>query len=82
MSLIDSYQNFDNLQHLLCCTRTKFDIIAKSETKITKQVSLSNNLILNNYSLKFTPTETSAGGTLFSIANHLSYKCCYDLNIY
>ena len=37
---------------------------------------------LNNYSSEFTPTETSAGGTLLYIANHLSYKCRNDLNIY
>ena len=37
---------------------------------------------LNNYSFEFTPTETSAGGTILYIANHLSYKCCNDLNIY
>ena len=37
---------------------------------------------LNNYSFEFTPTEISAGGTLLYIANHLSYKCCNDLNIY
>ena len=36
---------------------------------------------LNNYSFEFTPTETSAGGTLLYIANHLSYKCRNDLNI-
>ena len=54
-------KNFDDLQHLLSCT--KLDIIAISETRITKQVSLSNNLNLNNYSFEFTPTETSAGGT-------------------
>ena len=52
-----------------------FDTIAISETRITKQVSLLNNLNLNNYSFEFTPTETSAGGTLLYIANHLSYKC-------
>ena len=75
-------KNFDDLQHLLSCTKTKFDIIAISETRITKQVSLSNNLNLNNYSFEFTPTETSAGGTLLYIANHLSYKCQNDLNIY
>ena len=34
----------------------------------------------NNYSFEF--TETSAGGTLLYIANHLSYKCRNDLNIY
>ena len=37
---------------------------------------------LNNYSFEFTPTETSAGATLLYIANHLSYKCCNELNIY
>ena len=57
-------KNFDDLQHLLSCTKKNFDIIAISETRITKQVSLLNNLKLNNYSFEFTPAETSAGGTL------------------
>ena len=35
-------------------------------------VSLSNNLNLNNYSFEFILTETSAGGSLLYIANHLS----------
>ena len=75
-------KSFDDPQHLLNCAKKSFDIIAISETRITKQVSLSNNLNLNNYSFEFTPTETSAGGTLLYIANHLSYKCRSDLNIY
>ena len=75
-------KNFDDLQHLLNCTKKIFDIIAISETRITKQVSLLNNLNLNNYSFEFTPTETSAGVTLLYIAIHLSYKCHNDLNIY
>ena len=75
-------KNFDDLQYLLSCPKKKFDIIAISETRITKQVSLLNNLNLNNYSFEFTPTETSAGGTILYIANHLSYKCHNDLNIY
>ena len=75
-------KNFHDLQHLLSCTKTKFDIKTVTETRITKQVSLLNNLDLNNYSFEFTPTETSAGGTLLYIANHLSYKCRNDLNIY
>ena len=64
------------------CTKNFFDIIAISETRITKQVSLLNNLNLNNYSFEFTLTETSAGGSLLYIANHLSYNCHNDLNIY
>ena len=75
-------KNFDDLQHLLSSTKKVFDIIAVSETRITKQVSLLNNLNLNHYSFEFTPTEASAGGTLLYITNHLSYKCRNDLNIY
>ena len=58
-----------------------FDIIGVTETRITKQLSLLNNFNLNNYSYEFTPTETTAGGTLLHNANHLSYKCCNELNI-
>ena len=70
-------KNFDELQDFLSRTKIKFDIIAISETRITKQVSL-----LNNYSFEFIPVETSAGGTFLYIANHLSHKCRDDLNIY
>ena len=74
-------KHFDYLQHLLNCTK-KIDIIAITETRITKQASLLNNLNLNNYSFEFKPTETSTGGTLLYIAEHISNKCCNDLNIY
>ena len=77
---LDKY--FDNLQYLLSSTEEIFDVIAISETRITKKVSLSNNLNLNKYSLEFTPAETSADGIFIYIANHLSYKCRNDLNIY
>ena len=46
-------KNFDDLQHLLSCTKKIFDI-AITETRITKQVSLLNNLNLNNCSFEFT----------------------------
>ena len=65
-------KKFDDLQHLLSCTKNVFDIIAIRETRITKQVSLLNNLNVNNYSFDFTPTETSVGGTHLYIPNHLS----------
>ena len=41
-------KNFDDLQHLLSCTKAKLDIVAISETRITRQVSLLSNLNLNN----------------------------------
>ena len=58
-------KNFDDLQYLLSCTKNNFDIIGVNETTITKPLSLLNNFNLNNYSYEFTPTETTAGGTLF-----------------
>ena len=79
-------KNFDNLQHLLSCTK-KIDIVAVSETRTIKNVSLLNNLNLNNYSFELTPTEICAGDTLLYIVNHLSPnhlspKSSNDLNIY
>ena len=65
-------KNVNDPQHLLSCSKKSFDITAMSETRITEQVSLLNNLNLNNYSFEFTPTETSVGGTLLDIANRLS----------
>ena len=41
---------------------------------------ISNRILI--ISFEFTPTETSAGGTLLFIANHLSYKCRNGLNVY
>ena len=58
-----------------------FGKLAVSKKKKKKNVSLLNNLNLNNY-FEFTETETSAGGTLPYIANHLSHKRRNDLNIY
>ena len=70
-------------QHLLSSTKKDLDIIAISETRITKQVSLLNDLnLINNCSFEITATETSRGGTLLYIVNHLEYKCFNDLNIY
>ena len=40
----------DDLQHLLSCTKNNFDIAGVTEARITKQVSLLNNLYVNNYS--------------------------------
>ena len=40
-------KKLDDIQHLLNCCKTKFDTIAKSETIITIQVPLLNNLNVN-----------------------------------
>ena len=75
-------KNFDDLDHLLKCTNKVFDIIAVTETRSTIQTSLTTNINLRNYAIEFTPTESTAGGTLLYIASHLSYKPRPDLNVY
>ena len=57
-------RNFDDLQHLLSCTNKIFDIIAITETRITENVSITNNLSIKNYSIEFTPAESLTSGTL------------------
>ena len=71
-------KNFNELEHLLSCTNKNFDIVAVSEMRITKNISLTTN----NFSFEFTPAESSAGGTLLYVANQLSYIPRLDLNIY
>ena len=75
-------KSFGEFQHLRNFTKKMFDMILISKTRIKKQVSLLNNLNINSYSFESTPTQICTGGTLLYIANHLSYKCCNDLNIY
>ena len=48
-------------------SKEDFDIKAVSETRITKQISQLYDLNLNNNSFEFTPTETSAGGSFFTL---------------
>ena len=67
-------KNFNDFKHLMSCTKHNFDIVGVTETRINKQVSLLDNLNLNNYTYEFSPTKTTAGGTILNIANHLSYK--------
>ena len=67
-------KNFDELQHLLKSSNKSFDVTAITETRIRKDISITSNFSLSNYSLELTPTESSAGCTLLYIANHLPYK--------
>ena len=75
-------KNFEELQNILQSTNIHFDVIAITEARIMRNISVTQNIELSNYSFEHTPTESSAGGTLLYIANHLSYKTRSDLNIY
>ena len=65
-------KNFGDLEDLLQNRNMNFDIIASSETRTTKNMNKVFNIDLNNYAFKLSPTESSAGGTLIYVANHLA----------
>ena len=67
-------KNFDDLEYLLKTTNTNFNIIAISETRILKNTKIVKNNNIPNFSHQFTPTESTAGGTLLYIAYHLAYQ--------
>ena len=72
---------FEKLQNLLRSVNIQFDVITITETRITKNISVTRNIVLINYSFEHTPTESSTGGTLLYVANHILYKTRSDLNI-
>ena len=55
-------KNFEELQNLLQSTNINFDVIAITETRIPKNISVTQNIVLSNYSfektyhIKFTMT--------------------------
>ena len=73
---------FEDLEYLLDSTNLNFDVIAISETRITKNRAQINHIDLTNYNYEHCLTESSASGTLLHIRNNLSYKTRTDLNIY
>ena len=75
-------KNIEDLEYLLNSTSINFDVIAISETRRVKGKTAVNSLNLMNYSHESCPTESSAGGTLLYIRNHLSYKPRNELSIY
>ena len=46
-------KNFNDLQHLLRCTYKNLDAFAITKTRITKNVSLANNLNMNSCFFEF-----------------------------
>ena len=75
-------KNIKDLEHLLNSASISLDVIFISETRVVKDKTPVNSLNLINYSHEFCPIESSAGGTLLYIHNHLSYKPPNDLCIY
>ena len=61
-------KNFEEFQNLLQSTNIQFDVITITETRIRKNISVTQNIELSNYSFEHPPTQSSAGGTLLYVA--------------
>ena len=75
-------KKIEDLELLLDSTQICFDVIAITETRIVKNKCSVNDINLTNYSYEYCPIESSAGGTLLYIGNHLLCKPRNDLSIY
>ena len=75
-------KNFEDLEYLIKSTNINFDIIAILKTRILKDTNIAKNINIPNFSFEFTSTESTAGGTLLYIADHLACQNRNDLNLY
>ena len=67
---------------ILLCTTQFIYIYIKKKSRIKKNNYPINSINLKDYSYESCHAESSAGGTLLYISNHLSYKTRSDLCIY
>ena len=75
-------KNIEEIEYLINKTKIGFHVIGISESRIKRDNCPISNINLKNYSYEFCLTESSAGGTLLYISNHLSYKTRSDFCIY
>ena len=71
------HKNFEGLEYLKS-TNINYNIIAISDKRTMKHLEISQNINLKNYNFEYTPsvtlTESTSGGIMLYIANHLPYK--------
>ena len=75
-------KNFDQLHALLTEIDIDFDCIGITESFISKTNFSPTNIVLANYAIEQTPTESNAGGALLYINREQSYKLRKDLKLY
>ena len=82
LNFLSLFFRFDELSPLLSELNHSPEIIAISESRLTSSTQSIVKIILENYCVEHTPTESSNSGTLLSIRNDISYEFRNDLKIY
>ena len=75
-------KNFEDLKYLSKSSNINYNSIAISDTRTMKNLAITQSINLKNYNFEYTPTESTAGGIMLYIANHLGYKSRHYLKIY
>ena len=73
--------NFEDLEYLIKSTNINFDLIGISESRKLKDTNTVKNINIPNFCFEFTPTESTAGRTLFTLLTIWLTKQ-NDLNFY
>ena len=60
----------------------ELSIIGITETRLKKETPSIHSILIDNYNIEHTPTESSCGGTLLYLSKKLIYKRRDDLMIY
>ena len=72
--------HINELKLFLSLFKVKFDIIPISESRITKNNTLTNNIAIPGHNIEHTPTEPKAVGCLLYIPDIIPYQLRNDLN--
>ena len=66
--------HYDELESLISKSKSDFQIIGISETRLKKTQETTTNIHLKNYNIEHVPTESSNGGVLLYIIKVINYK--------
>ena len=75
-------KNIEELEYLINKTKTDFDVIGISKSRIKKNKYPKSSINLKDYSFEFRPTLSSASCASLYSSSHLSNKIRSDMSIY
>ena len=82
LNIFSLQYHLDEFSDLIDESKTKFSVIAITESCLNKDIPPLKNINLQNYNIQHTPKESNKGGSLLYISTDLSFKIQNDLKMY
>ena len=73
LNMMSLVLHIDKLKLFLSLIKIKFDMICISESRTTKNNSLTTTINIPGYNFEHTPTKSNAGGSLMYTSDKISY---------